>query len=234
MELIKEKWEKSDKVEFINYLESLKNEDRITWTKNLLNTKLDCFAIKTEVIKSIAKEIKKGNYKSFLDLKIYDTYDSYAVSGFIINKIKDFNETKYYLDIYSIHVDNWGLCDLISLDIKQHENEYLYLVKEYVKSDLTFKRRIGLRILFKFINYDDYFCDIISIIDSLKEEKEYYVNMINAWLLCELFIKRRDETLKYLSDNNLNTWTLNKMISKCRDSYRVSKSDKELLLKYKK
>ena len=123
---------------------------------------------------------------------------------------------------------------MISLDIKQHENEYLYLVKEYVKSDLTFKRRIGLRILFKFINYDDYFCDIISIIDSLKDEKEYYVNMINAWLLCELFIKRRDETLKYLSDNNLNTWTLNKMISKCRDSYRVSKSDKELLLKYKK
>ena len=234
MELIKEKWEKSDKVEFINYLDSLKNEDRITWTKNLLNTKLDCFAIKTEVIKNIAKEIKKGNYKSFLDLQIYDNYDSYAVNGFIINKIKDFSEVKHYLDIYSIHVDNWGLCDLISLDIRGHENEYLYLVKEYVKSDLTFKRRIGLRILFKFINYDDYFCDIISIIDSLKDEKEYYVNMINAWLLCELFIKRRNETLKYLDNNNLNTWTLNKMISKCRDSYRVSKSDKELLLKYKK
>lgn len=234
MELIKEKWEKSDKVEFLNYLDSLKNEDRITWTKNLLNTKLDCFAIKTEVIKNISKEIKKGNYKSFLDLKIYDNYDSYAVNGFIINKIKDFDEVKHYLNIYSNHVDNWGLCDLISLDIRGHENEYLYLVKEYIKSDLTFKRRIGLRILFKFINYDDYVSEIFSIIDSLKDEKEYYVNMINAWLLCELFIKRRSETLKYLDNNNLNTWTLNKMISKCRDSYRVSKSDKQLLLKYKK
>ena len=234
MEFIKEKWEKSDKVEFINYLDSLKNEDKITWTKNLLNTKLDCFAIKTEVIKSIAKEIKKGNYKSFLDLQIYDTYDSYAVNGFIINKIKDFNEVKYYLDIYSSYVDSWGLCDLISLDIRGHENEYLYLVKEYIKSDLTFKRRIGLRILFKFINYDEYLNEIFSIIDSLKEEKEYYVNMINAWFLCELFIKRIKETLKYLDNNNLNTWTLNKMISKCRDSYRVSKIDKKLLLKYKK
>ena len=58
--------------------------------------------------------------------------------------------------------------------------------------------------------------------------------MMIAWLVCELMIKRRDETLKYLEHNNLNKFTVNKMISKCRDSFRVSDEDKEMLKIYRK
>ena len=57
--------------------------------------------------------------------------------------------------------------------------------------------------------------------------------MAVSWLLCELFIHNREETLYYLNNNKLNKFTINKMISKCRDSFRVSDQDKELLLKYK-
>ena len=57
--------------------------------------------------------------------------------------------------------------------------------------------------------------------------------MAIAWLLCELMIYNRDMTLKYLEHNNLNIFTINKAISKCRDSYRVSKEDKELLLNFR-
>lgn len=234
MELIKEEWLKSDIKPFEDYLLTMKNESKMLWTKNLLNTNLICLAIKTEQIKKIAKEISKGNYKSFLDLKIYSTYDSYATNGFIISKIKDFDTFKKYLDIYSDNVDNWGLCDLLSVNIKNQEEKYLNLIKEYLKDKNVFKRRIAIRILFKFINYDNYVKDIFYIVDSLTNEQEYYVNMINAWLLCELFIKRKSETLKYLDNNHLNKFTINKMISKCRDSYRVSNIDKNLLLKYKK
>ena len=31
-----------------------------------------------------------------------------------------------------------------------------------------------------------------AMLKEFYNEKEYYVNMVNAWLLCELFIKRRD------------------------------------------
>ncbi len=75
---------------------------------------------------------------------------------------------------------------------------------------------------------------MFEIIDTLNKEKEYYVNMAVAWLCCELMIKNRDKFLAYLKHHNLNDFTVNKAISKCRDSYRVSEKDKELLLKYKK
>ena len=57
--------------------------------------------------------------------------------------------------------------------------------------------------------------------------------MAQAWLLCELFIKYREETLDYLNNHKLNKFTINKTISKIHDSYRVSKEDKEYLNKYK-
>ena len=58
--------------------------------------------------------------------------------------------------------------------------------------------------------------------------------MAVAWLCCELMIKNRNKFLEYLKHNKLNDFTVNKTISKCRDSFRVSAKDKELLLKFKK
>ena len=62
----------------------------------------------------------------------------------------------------------------------------------------------------------------------------YYVNMAIAWLLCECFIKHQDITLKYLENNNLNKFTINKCISKIKDSYRVSREMKGYINKFKK
>ena len=73
---------------------------------------------------------------------------------------------------------------------------------------------------------------MLKIIDTLNKEKEYYVNMAVAWLCCELMIKSRKEFLAYLKHHKLNDFTINKAISKCRDSFRVSQEDKEMLLKY--
>ena len=58
--------------------------------------------------------------------------------------------------------------------------------------------------------------------------------MVNAWLICELFIKRREKTITFLKDHNLNRFTINKAISKCRDSFRVSLDDKEFLLNFRR
>ena len=117
--------------------------------------------------------------------------------------------------------------------IKNKEQEYLNLAKEYLKSKQEFIRRIGVRILFNYTENDD-LTEIFDIINSLQSEEKYYVNMAVAWLMCELMIKNRNQTFKYLENHKLNDFTINKTISKCRDSFRVSNEDKELLLKYRK
>ena len=232
MELTKDIWKKEDIKEFQDYLKTFENREKKDWTTNILRTNLPVLSMTTPVMKDIIKIISKGNFLSFLDLMIWEYYENTAINGFLINKIKDFNIKKKYLDIYSNKCDNWATCDLLKYNIKGYEKEYLDLTKEYIKNDKPFVRRIGLSILFNYIN-DDYINIVFNILDMFKNEEHYYVNMMNAWLLCECMIKQRDKTLDYLNHNNLNKFTINKGIQKCRDSYRVSKEDKELLLKYK-
>ena len=233
MNLNLEKWTDKDGKAFNEYLESLKNPEKSEWSKNILNTKMPVLAISTPIIKNIAKQISNGNYLSFLELELNDYYENTAVNGFIITKIKDFKIMKKYLDKYILKIDNWASCDLLSFKIKNNEKAFFDLALEYLNSEKPFIRRVGLNIIFGYIDNDEYIDQIFLIMNRFYNEEHYYVNMMNAWLFCECFIKRREMTLAFLKNHKLNKFTINKGISKCRDSYRVSPADKELLLKYK-
>lgn len=233
MNLVREKWTKKDGKEFINYLETFQNIEKMKWAKGILNTDMPVLALKTPMIKDILKEISKGNYFSFLDLNLNKYYENSAINGFLISQIKDFKTMVKYLDIYISEIDNWALCDLLSFNIKNREKEFYDLALKYVKNDKPFIKRVGLNILFRLIDNDEYIDNIFSIMNSFYEEEHYYVNMMNAWLFCECFIKRREKTINFLQNHKLNKFTINKGISKCRDSYRVSKEDKEMLILYR-
>lgn len=245
MNLLKETWNKEDIIELKKYLESKKDVyNNLERERKILNTDLPLLGINMPELRKIANEICKGNFIEFLEYKFWDYYDSIAIYGFILNNINDYDLKVKYLNIYSEKANNWALCDLLKFDIKGNEDKYLDLSKNYIKSSKPFKRRIGIIILFNYIktekekqkynlNYDKYIDEIFNILDKFKNEEHYYVNMVNAWILCELFINEREKTLKYLNKHNLNKFTINKAIQKCRDSFRVSKEDKNMLLKFK-
>ena len=233
MNLNKEKWLKKDIGEYNKYLDSLKNKDKIDWTRNVVNTNMMVLAIKFDVLRKIGKEITKGNYLSFLDKNDHLTHESTLINGIVISNIKDFETLKKYLYQYSLIIDSWSQTDTLSFNVKNKEELYYNLALEYISYPLEFQKRIGIRILFALVN-DKYIDNILKTIDSFTKEGAYYVDMCAAWLLCECFIKQRDKTLNFFKHNHANSFIINKAISKCHDSFRVSKEDKELLKKYKK
>ena len=97
MELIKDKWNKDDIKEFNNYLYSIRNEDKIEWTRSIINTNYDLLAIKSDVISSIAKKISKGNYIEFLDNCDFKYHEVFIVYDKVLAKIKDVNVFIKYL-----------------------------------------------------------------------------------------------------------------------------------------
>lgn len=234
MNLKRKIWTINDGIDFNKYLYSLRRKDKMEWTKNILNTNMITLAVLSPKLKEIAKEISKGNYISFLDLNLNNYYENTYINAYLIVKIKNFDKMKQYLDRYSLLVDNWSSCDTLKFNIKDNEEKYFNLSLEYIKSELPFRRRIGILILFKFINNEDYLDKVYNIIDMFYNEDSYYVNMIISWLLCELMIKQQEKTLLYLKRNKLNDFTINKFISKCRDSYRIDIYLKEYLLNYKR
>ena len=126
---------------------------------------------------------------------------------------------------YAMNVQEESYLNIIEKLMSLYINSSYLILK---KKDIVVNNDVYL------LENDKYIDEIYNRLNKFENETEYYVNMINAWLICELFIKRRDKTLEFLKNNKLNKFTINKAISKCRDSYRVSNKDKEILLKYRK
>lgn len=231
MELIKNNWTSEDKKEFIDYLLSKANPDKVAFSKKIINTNKTIIGIPTPELKAIATEIAKGDFIGFLDLQIHDFYETEIINGVLICKIKDLDDRFERLTDYAKSADCWAEIDLVKMkDAKKHADVILNYASTCTESEYTFVRRLGVIILFEFVDSDN-FEKIMSIVAPLKNEKEYYVNMALAWLMCETVIKVPEKALAHVNGDFLNEFTLKKAISKCSDSYRVSKEIVETLRK---
>lgn len=233
MDLILNNWTKDDIKSFNDYLYSIRNENRIEWTKNIINTKLDCLAIKSNIIDDIAKNIYKGNYISFLDVCDFKYHEATIIYDKVLSKIKDKDLFIKYLEKHFKNIDNWATVDQIDFNIALKNKDYFYSKAViYLNNDECFIKRVGIRILFKYLD-DEYIENIIKLINDIKSD-EYYVNMAIAWLLCEAMIKNRDYVINHLDDIKVDDFTWRKFVSKCHDSFRITNSDKLYLKEYRK
>lgn len=235
MILIRDIWAKADVNPFLNYLYPFsRGDDKAEWEKRIVNTSLKCIAVPSNVVLDIVKSIKKGNLLSFINvfMGVWDNLTLVNILGKLICEIKDFVMFKSYLLIYAAKVDNWSSCDCLKFKCKATKDEYVALSNQMLASSKPFVRRIGLGILFS--NIPVFADEIFVELDLLQYEQDYYVNMMGAWLLAECMVKIRDKALSYFETNSTNSFVINKAISKCRDSYRVSAQDKQFLLRYKK
>ncbi|MBE5739002.1 MAG: hypothetical protein E7354_04680 [Clostridiales bacterium] len=236
MDLTKTQWSAEDKEHFLTYLSSFsKGQEKGVWEQRIVNTNLPCLAVPSIEIDRIARSIYRGNYQSFLNLWIWENHSATLVFGKILNKIKDYNTLVKYLIPYSERADNWSTIDCLKFHFTTDNiPKFITLSIQLIKSKYTFSRRLALIILLKLTSVHDCTAVIFDILNSLANENEYYVNMAGAWLLAECMTKFRDTTIEYYKENTTNSFIINKSISKCRDSYRISEEDKSYLLQFKR
>lgn len=225
-------WNNQTYQSFLQYLITQKDEKYKEFHSSLvLNSKYEMIGIRVPIMRKIAKDIAKTNIEEFLKYTQDNYYEEVMIQGLVISHLKDENLFNKYFKEYISKIDNWALCDTFCSAIKiveKHEEKYF---KEAVKMSLNKKEfisRIGLvMILDHFISKKN----LESIFETLNEieSDKFYINMAEAWLLCEMYIKFPKETKTFIQKNNLNKFTHNKAISKIHDSYRVSKEEKEYL-----
>lgn len=229
-------WNKEKYGEFVNYLISLKDDKYRDFNSRLITTKYKMLGIRMPILRKIAKEISKGDYASFLKVSRNNYFEEVMIKGFIIASIKDVEELNDYFYSYLDLIDNWAINDSFcnSLKIVNKNKEYFWnVVENLVYSNKEYYIRVGLIILLNYYVEEYYLDKIFLMLDSIKNDL-YYVNMAEAWLLCEIFTKYSDITMLYLEHNKLNKFTINKTISKIRDSYRVDKKLKDYILKFRR
>ena len=217
------------------YLKSISEESYKEFNSKIIFTNYEMLGIRLPKLRVLSKEIFKTDYKEFLNINI-TYYEEAMLYLLVITFIKDIDELMLYFPKALDLIDNWALCDSFcgSLKIVINNKEYfLKVIDKLLKSDKTYDVRVGLVLLLNYYVSEEYLDLIFKYLDDINSD-EYYINMAEAWLLCEIFVKYQSDGLKYLENNKLNSFTINKTISKIRDSYRVSKEIKDKILIYKK
>lgn len=224
-------WNNKEYEKLILYLKSIGDKNYIDFTKKITPGEFEMLGIKIPILRKIAKKISNGNYNSFLKVNKNDYFEELLIEGFVIGNIKNTDDFDKYVEPFIKKINNWCICDTCISSftiIKKNRDRYFYLVDKYSKSDKEFEIRASLIILLSLYKDEDYLNKIFSIIKNITYDY-YYVNMAKAWLLCELFINFKEETLNFIRNNKLDEFTMRKFVSKCNDSYRVSIEDKKML-----
>ena len=230
-------WNEENYKEFVQYLISLQDKKYKEFHSSIvLNSKYEIIGIRVPIIRDVAKKIAKGNIEEFLEFAQDKYYEEVMIQGLVISYIKDENIFNKYFKEYINKIDNWALCDSFCSSIKivrKYEAKYFREATKMALNEDEFISRVGLVIILDHFITIDNLNVIFDTLNKIQSDK-FYINMAEAWLLCEMYIKFPRETQEFLKKNNLKKFTQNKAISKIHDSYRVSKEEKELLNIYRK
>ncbi len=193
--------------------------------------------VRTPELRKMAKEIVKNDWQKFLHENQDEYYEETLLTGLVIAGVKiDLTERLELLQDFVPKIDNWATCDLVCNTFRfkpEQLAEVWKFILEYRNSPQEFERRFTIVMMMDHFLLPEYIERVFQILDE-SQTAQYYVQMASAWLVATAFVKFRNETLTYLQKNHLGSWTQNKAIQKIRESYRVDRADKELVLQYKR
>lgn len=191
--------------------------------------------VRIPVIRDYAKSLSKEYELDYLINNIEEEYyEEILLKGFIIGNYKNltYEELIKYIDNHLPKIKDWSMCDtfVASLKItKKYKDELWEYINTKLNSTNEFDVRFSLVMLLNYYICDDYKDKIYEVIKSVKLDV-YYVKMANAWLLSYMFINYFDDTIKYINNNKIDSWTLRKGITKSIESFKIS-DDKKIILK---
>lgn len=188
-------------------------------------------------LRSLVKQLLKQDYIIYLNKVENQYYEETMVEGLLIATSKlSLEEKFFYLKQFVPKIDNWAICDTVCASFKFKDNELEEVwnfILSYQNSKKEFELRFMIIMMMDYFLKDEYLEKIFSILDSIQVEY-YYTNMAIAWLLSVAFVKKKEETLRYLHSNQLSDFTYHKTLQKIIESNRVSKDDKGMIRKLKR
>ena len=201
------------------------------FSQRIIKSNKQMIGVKIPLLKKVANEILKNEELSYLDECEFKFFEDTLIFGLIIAKL-DEEEFFKYLPTYLSHVDSWAHIDSFVPTIKfikKNKDKFFDVIKNNLFTAKDFCLRFYLVCLMNYYLDDERLDFVLSAVESC-DGKGYYNDMAIAWLLSVAFIKRQEKVLLFLKNCKLSNFTLNKTISKIRDSLRVTRETKSLLL----
>lgn len=220
-------------------LYSLQDKKYQEFQKGLCPGVVNIIGVRIPELRKLAKELLKNYSSKELLENINDNYyEELMLQGMVIGGAKeDINTILKYVKEFVPKIDNWAVCDTFCTSLKitkKYKKEMWKFIQEYLKSDKEFELRFAIVMILGYFIDEEYLEKDFKIFNNIKSDK-YYVKMALAWAISICVIKYYDRSIKYLEKEAiLDDFTYNKSIQKARESYRLSKEQKDFLNTLKK
>lgn len=228
---------REDYAAILKELSALSDPKYKAFNESLIPGTSTAYGVRVPALRGIAKRVIKQDPEGFLSLSRPDSYEEIMLRGMVIAGMKlPLRERLPLIEDFLPLIDNWAVCDVFCGDIKLRAPEEKRLMWDFIEPFFPDPREFYARFaLVMFLGHfveQDYVEPGLAHIETLTQE-QYYVRMAAAWAVSVCYVKFPEKTLPLLQRRTLPKFTQNKSIQKIRESYRVPKEDKDMLLQYK-
>ena len=223
-------------------LYDLTEEDFRVFNSKLLPGVTRILGVRLPAMRKLAKKTAKGDFRSYLEeahekITADSIHEEIMMQGLVIGYAKmERDEYRKYLDEFVPKISNWSVCDSCVNDFKfmRNDPEYWFdYLKIYRDSKEEFELRFMIVAMMNHFVDEDHIDEILSICNEIHHDG-YYVKMAVAWTLQVCYVKFPEKTSRLLENNGMDDFTHNKAIQKIRESYQVSREEKEELGRLKR
>lgn len=186
--------------------------------------------VRVPVLRKYAKEIKNSSLANdFLNSLPHKHLEENILHALLLENIKTYGDTINALNEFLPFVDNWAVCDIMSIKIfKKHIDILPEQLDRWLNSSHPYTIRFAIKMYMTYYLDENFSTSYMTKISEI-QSGEYYVNMMIAWYFATALAKQYDTAIKFVENNKLPTWVHNKTIQKAIESYRITKEQKEYL-----
>ena len=209
------------------FLQQNKNEKLSQFNKKLIFTDFYIYGVTIPTLRNQVKTLTKTgfDYKSIKPASLEEV----LAKGMFLSYEKDTSVILKELKNLLQYFDNWCSVDVVVGSLKKlkgKEGAFIFFKKCLMESD-EFVVRTGIVGLMKYFVDEKYFEKTLKLLSSINSQ-QYYINMAQAWAFCDFFIKNFELTKTYFALIQ-NSEVRKKTAQKCRDSFRLSDSQKRII-----
>lgn len=219
-------------------LQNLKDEENAKFQQKLTpGVPEDKFlGVRVPLCRKLAKDLMKNNpveAAEFREHLPHDYFDENMLHGLMIAEIRDYDQCIEELDRFLPYIDNWAVCDSLSpVVLKKNHEKLIVKCREWISSKDIYTIRFGMLMMMKHFLEEDFDNEYLQLVCKVSSD-EYYINMMRAWYFATALAKQWEDTIPFITEKRLDDWTHNKTIQKAKESYRITKEQKEYLQSYK-
>ena len=186
--------------------------------------------VRTPALRALAKELLGTEAAElFLAALPHRYQEENLLHAFLLALEKDYSRGLARAEAFLPFVDNWAVCDQMSLPCFQKHREALAaVIPGWLGSGHCYTVRFGIKQLMDLFlgeAFDPAYPEAVAAVRS----EEYYVNMMRAWYFATALAKQWDAILPWFTGRRLDPWTHRKAIQKAVESLRITTEQKELL-----